>query len=57
MAGTKKCKHPACSCKVQSGEDYCSTQCAAMEDTPDVSCKCGHADCRGNIADAKTAGV
>jgi len=44
----KKCAHPICSCKVTSGK-YCSTECAAMEKTPDVDCKCGHAGCKGKI--------
>jgi hypothetical protein len=26
---------------------YCSTQCEAMEKTPDIDCTCGHAGCKG----------
>jgi hypothetical protein len=51
MAATeksRKCKHPSCSCMVTSG-DYCSTQCQAMEETPDVECLCNHPGCRGKI--------
>jgi len=44
----KKCAHPVCSCRVTSGE-YCSTECAAMEKTPDIDCKCGHPGCKGEI--------
>ena len=45
MATTKgqKCAHPVCSCITTSGK-YCSTQCEAMEKTPD-DCSCGHAIC------------
>jgi hypothetical protein len=45
---SKKCAHPVCSCKITSGK-YCSTQCEAMEKTPDIDCKCGHAGCKGKI--------
>jgi len=48
MANTegKKCAHPICSCTVTSGK-YCSTQCEAMEKTPDIDCTCGHPVCKG----------
>lgn len=48
MAATesKKCAHPICTCKVTSGK-YCSTQCEAMEKTPDVDCTCNHPACKG----------
>jgi hypothetical protein len=42
----KKCAHPICSCTVTSGK-YCSTQCEAMEETPDIDCTCGHPGCKG----------
>ena len=37
MATTKgeKCAHPVCSCITTSGK-YCSTQCEALEKTPDM---------------------
>ena len=46
MAAAKgeKCAHPVCSCTTTSGK-YCSTQCEAMEKTPDIECLCGHAVC------------
>jgi hypothetical protein len=44
----KKCAHPVCSCTVTSG-NYCSTECAAMEKTPDIDCKCEHTGCKGKI--------
>jgi hypothetical protein len=51
MADTKgtKCAHPVCTCTVSSGK-YCSTQCEAMEKTPDIDCKCGHAVCQGETS-------
>jgi hypothetical protein len=47
MADSKKCAHPACSCQVTK-EKYCSAQCAAMEDTPDIDCRCEHPGCKGH---------
>jgi metallothionein len=44
---TNKCAHPNCSC--QTADKYCSAQCEAMEKTPDIDCKCGHAGCKGKI--------
>jgi len=43
---SKKCAHPNCTCQTK-GEKYCSAQCEAMEETPDVDCRCGHPACRG----------
>lgn len=42
-----RCKHPPCTCKVPPGTGYCSAQCEAMEKTPDIDCRCGHAECKG----------
>jgi hypothetical protein len=47
MSDSKKCAHPVCSCNVTSGK-YCSTECEAMEKTPDIACKCPHAGCKGH---------
>jgi hypothetical protein len=47
MADNKKCAHPVCSCDITSGK-YCSTECEAMEKTPDITCKCPHAGCKGH---------
>lgn len=44
---SKKCEHPICSCQVGEGR-YCSAECAAMEETPDVDCTCPHAGCTGH---------
>ena len=49
MAANKKCAHPSCSCMTSDGSKYCSTECQAMQKTPDVSCSCGHAGCKGKI--------
>jgi hypothetical protein len=43
----KKCAHPNCTCQVPSGNKYCSAQCEAMEETPDIDCRCGHPVCKG----------
>jgi hypothetical protein len=44
-----KCAHPICSCTTTSGK-YCSTQCEAMEKTPDIDCTCGHPVCKGKTS-------
>ncbi len=51
MAAAKgvKCAHPVCSCTTTSGK-YCSTQCEAMEKTPDIDCSCGHTGCKGKTS-------
>jgi hypothetical protein len=49
-AGEKKdrCKHPPCTCTVTTGK-YCSVECEAMEDTPDIECNCNHPGCGGRV--------
>jgi hyperosmotically inducible protein len=49
MASAKadKCAHPVCACLTTSGK-YCSTECEALEKTPDIDCSCGHIACQGN---------
>ncbi len=47
MATTKKCKHPSCNCQAASDSDYCSTECEAVKQTPDIDCRCPHPGCRG----------
>jgi hypothetical protein len=51
MTPTKaeKCAHPVCSCLTTSGK-YCSTECQAMEKTPDIDCLCGHTGCKGKTS-------
>jgi hyperosmotically inducible protein len=46
-AKAEKCAHPVCSCLTTSGK-YCSTECEAMEKTPDIDCSCVHIGCQGN---------
>jgi hypothetical protein len=46
---SKKCKHPPCTCEAEAGSDYCSVECEAMEDTPDIACHCLHANYQGRI--------
>lgn len=48
-AKSRKCAHPICSCTVTSGR-YCSTECEAMEKTPDLDCLCGHPGCKGKTS-------
>src|SRR5215472_12005703 len=51
---TKKCAHPVCTCQVTS-EKYCSPQCEAMEEIPDIDCKCPHSICKGRTEHAAHA--
>lgn len=47
MLSEDRCKHPPGTCRVQPGTYYCSEQCEAMVGTPDIDCRCGHAECKG----------
>jgi hypothetical protein len=49
ISSKKKCAHPPCICQVQPHERYCSIECEAMEDTPDLACECHHPACEGNV--------
>lgn len=44
---SKKCKHPACTCIVTDGKDYCSNSCEDAGDTTELACQCGHPGCAG----------
>ena len=48
-AKAEKCAQPVCSYITTSGR-CCSTQCEAMEKTPDIDCSCGHAGCKGKTS-------
>jgi hypothetical protein len=43
----KICAHPNCTCEVSWEVEYCSAQCAAMEDLSDIDCRCSHTGCAG----------
>jgi hypothetical protein len=47
---SNKCAHPACTCPVAAGEQYCSTSCAESAAQGSVQsqgkqCGCNHASC------------
>jgi nucleotide-binding universal stress UspA family protein len=46
LAHLQKCGHPSCTCTTKSGK-YCSAQCEAVAQVPDIDCRCGHPDCKG----------
>jgi len=48
-AKAERCAHPVCSCVTSPGK-YCSTQCEAMEKTPDIDCACGHTGGKGKTS-------
>jgi len=41
------CAHPACSCSVTNGEEFCSAHCKAASKDVEAhdTCDCGHKDC------------
>jgi len=39
------CQHPACTCEVPEGENYCSPYCSDAGNIQEISCNCGHAGC------------
>lgn len=47
MEEKHKCAHPSCNCLISTEDQYCSAQCAAMADIPDIDCRCSHAACKG----------
>jgi hypothetical protein len=42
---TRKCAHPACTCKVSGETKYCSQYCQDAKGTTEISCNCGHEGC------------
>jgi hypothetical protein len=44
---TNQCAHPSCTCPALPGSAYCSVQCAAMKEIPDIDCRCNHPACKG----------
>jgi hypothetical protein len=49
MAEPKKCAHPACSCTVEKGEEFCSATCQGSGKTLQIDCDCGHDACTGDF--------
>lgn len=41
-----KCAHSPCSCKADSGSQYCSVECESASSSS-TECDCGHDDCSG----------
>jgi hypothetical protein len=41
------CKHPACSCQLEGGKEFCSTRCenASKDVARNNTCDCGHPHC------------
>lgn len=42
----RECAHPACGCRVDSDTKYCSQYCRDAGDKLEISCNCGHGDCK-----------
>jgi hypothetical protein len=43
------CKNSPCTCAVERGEKFCSVHCQSTENTIQIDCDCGHADCGGDF--------
>jgi hypothetical protein len=42
----KQCAHPACSCTVAEGDEFCSKYCEDVgKEEVEISCDCGHKGC------------
>jgi len=53
MASAKKCANAACTCIPPNNAKYCSDHCAGIGNKMEIMCLCGHADCGGNVKEAK----
>jgi len=49
MANAKKCANPVCTCIPDDKSKYCSAHCEGQAGRTEVVCRCGHADCGGNV--------
>lgn len=47
--GANTCKNAPCTCPVERGEKFCSVHCQSTENTIQIDCDCGHADCKGDF--------
>ena len=47
QGGQQRCGNPGCHCNVQSGKQYCSSECErqARAGTASSSCGCHHDEC------------
>jgi hypothetical protein len=50
MDKPKKCANPACTCIPDDKSKYCSAHCEGQAGRVEVMCRCGHAECGGNVA-------
>ncbi len=46
------CRHPSCSCSIQTGDEFCSAECsrAAGDAAEHARCDCGHDGCARRAA-------
>jgi len=61
LAELGKCAHGACTCTVDSGEQYCSDYCASMAGADhaagDHECGCGHPECEASAGHPTAAAI
>ena len=49
MDKPKKCANPTCTCIPDDKSKYCSAHCEGQAGRTELVCRCGHADCGGNV--------
>ncbi len=54
MPIAKKCANAPCDCAATDGSEYCSAYCEGAEESTDVVCHCGHAECDGDVSEVET---
>jgi len=61
LAQLAKCAHGACTCTVESGEQYCSDYCASMANGDQAAgehdCNCGHPECMASARQPSLATI
>ena len=55
MDKPKKCANPVCTCIPTDKSKYCSAHCEGQAGRTELVCRCGHADCGGNVSGRKPA--
>ncbi len=50
MNKPRKCDNPTCTCIPTDKSKYCSAHCEGQAGRTELVCRCGHADCGGNVS-------
>ena len=49
MDKPKKCANPTCTCIPTDKSKFCGAHCEGQAGRTELICRCGHADCGGNV--------